>query len=229
MADPLPIWFKSDALSEEVREKTIFEREAFIDGYRRIAGIDEAGRGPLAGPIVAGAVILHGPLDGLDDSKRLTERQRERLFAELEEGPHEIGAAIIDADAIDRMGIQPANYRVMVEAAQALPTPPDFLLVDGFSIRGTDLPQKRIVKGDQRSHSIAAASIVAKVTRDRIMKQLAEQFTGYGFEKHKGYGTRAHMEALQRLGPCPVHRKSFAPISRALETAPLFSKEDPST
>jgi ribonuclease HII len=188
--------------------------------------VDEAGRGPLAGPIVAGAVVLHGPLDGLDDSKRLTERRRERLFAELEDGPHEIGVAILEAEAIDLMGIQPANYRVMAEAARALPTPPEFLLVDGFAIRGTDLPQKRIVKGDQRSHSIAAASIIAKVTRDRIMRQLAEKFPGYGFEKHKGYGTRAHIEALDRLGPCPVHRKSFAPISRSLETAPLFRKKD---
>lgn len=194
---------------------TEFEREGFALGWRRIAGVDEAGRGPLAGPIVAAAVVLGEPIDGLNDSKQLSEGRRETLFAELERGPHVIGVAIIDPGRIDSVGIQAANYAAMAEAAAALVPPPDFLLVDGFAIRGCEIPQKRIIKGDARSLSIAAASIVAKVTRDRLMVSLHEAYPKYGFDRHKGYGTRAHLDALERNGPCPAHRRSFAPLAAA--------------
>lgn len=194
---------------------TAFEREVFAQGWRRIAGVDEAGRGPLAGPIVAAAVILGEAIEGLDDSKRLTAKRRESLFSELASGPHAIGVAMVEAGNIDAMGIQAANYAAMAEAAAALAPPPDFLLVDGYVIRGCALPQKRIIKGDARSWSIAAASIVAKVTRDRIMVSLHAAYPGYGFDRHKGYGTREHLDALERFGPCPAHRRSFAPVAKA--------------
>lgn len=199
-----------------------FERQAAANGFSRIAGVDEAGRGPLAGPIVAAAVVLAERVEGVNDSKQLTGTQREYLYGVLTEGPHGIGVAIIDADTIDRHGIQSANYAAMAQAAAALFPAPDFLLVDGFMIRGCPLPQKSIVKGDSRSASIAAASIVAKVTRDRIMNELDEQYPEYGFARHKGYGTREHLEVLARLGPCPFHRKSFAPLSEALAPGMLF-------
>ena len=203
-----------------------FERAARLSGFARIAGVDEAGRGPLAGPIVAGAVVLSGSIHGLNDSKLLTESRREVLFQTLQEGLHAIGIGVITASEIDRLGIQQANYLAMAKAAAALDPPPDFLLVDGFAIKGCDIPQKPIIKGDRRSFSIAAASIVAKVTRDRMMKDLDNEYPGYGFAKHKGYGTPGHLEALQRLGPCPFHRKSFAPIARWLETKDLFQPKD---
>ncbi len=199
-----------------------FEREAAAGGFRRIAGVDEAGRGPLAGPIVAAAVVLQSYVDGLNDSKQLTAHQRDVLYEALTEGGHDIGVAVIEADEIDRYGIQPANYAVMARAVGGLKSAPDFLLVDGFEIRGCPLPQKRIIKGDSRSASIAAASIVAKVTRDRIMDALDETYPEYGFARHKGYGTREHLDALERLGPCPFHRRSFAPLSESLTTGALF-------
>lgn len=190
----------------------IFERELWAQGFARVAGVDEAGRGPLAGPLVAAAVVLSRPVPGLNDSKQLTAGQRERLFARLHDEAHAIGVALVEASEIDRHGIQRANYGAMARAVDALDPPPDFLLVDGFEIRGCPLPQKGVVKGDALSQSIAAASIVAKVTRDRIMEVLDRRFPGYGFAKHKGYGTREHLDALSRLGPCPAHRMSFAPL-----------------
>ena len=199
-----------------------FERDAADYGFHRIAGVDEAGRGPLAGPIVAAAVVLAEPVAGLNDSKQLTASQRESFFEVLTEGPHSIGVAVIDEGTIDRYGIQPANYAAMAQAVGALSPPPDFLLVDGFLIRGCPLPQKAIVKGDCRSASIAAASIIAKVTRDRIMDGLDEQYPMYGFARHKGYATREHLDALSRLGPCPAHRRSFSPLSESVTTATLF-------
>ncbi len=213
-----------------------FEREAWANGFGRVAGVDEAGRGPVAGPIVAAAVVLRkrGPsqvsprdgtvpvLSGLDDSKRLSPRQREDLFARLQEDGHSIGIAVVDAVIIDRNGIQSANYAAMAQAVADLSPPPGFLLVDGFTIHGCSLPQKRLVKGDRRSQSIAAASIVAKVTRDWIMDEFDRRYPEYGFAKHKGYATRDHLDAVERLGPCPAHRKSFAPIARSLETGHLF-------
>jgi len=206
------------ALSERDRLDAMmaFESEAMANGFRRVAGVDEAGRGPLAGPIVAAAVVLAEPLPGLNDSKCLTTAQREGLFAALSDGAHAIGIAMIEPDVIDRRGIQSANYGVMALAAARLDPPADFLLVDGFLIHGCPLPQKRLIKGDRRSASIAAASIVAKVTRDRIMDRLDRRYPEYGFASNKGYATRAHIDALRRRGPCPVHRRSFAPIASAV-------------
>ena len=199
-----------------------FENNLWEQGISHIAGVDEAGRGPLAGPIVAGAVILAEPIEGLNDSKQLTARRREELFAQLHEGRHVIGVGIVEAAEIDRHGIQTANYAAMAQAVAALDSPPDFLLVDGFAIRGCVMPQKAIIKGDSRSFSIAAASIIAKVTRDRIMDDLDAQYPDYGFARHKGYATREHLDALRRLGPCPAHRKSFAPICRPPAPGDLF-------
>jgi ribonuclease HII len=199
-----------------------FEYEAWSNGFRRVAGVDEAGRGPLAGPIVAAAVVLSTPIPGLNDSKQLTPAQREAFYEALFDGLHTIGVAVVSADHIDRHGIQCANYAAMARAATALCPAADFLLVDGFLIRGCGLPQKRLIKGDCRSASIAAASIVAKVTRDRLMDEFDRLYPDYGFARHKGYATREHLEALDRLGPCPIHRRSFAPLSRAPAPGPLF-------
>lgn len=196
-----------------------FERDLIASGFKLIAGVDEAGRGPLAGPIVAAAVQLSNVLPGLNDSKQLSAAQREALYAELTSGEHHVGVATIGPDYIDRYGIQGANYAAMARAVEALDPPPDFLLVDGFEIRGCPLPQKSIIKGDARSASIAAASIIAKVVRDRMMDEYDAQYPGYGFVANKGYGTREHLDALQRLGPCPIHRKSFSPVTTLTGTA----------
>jgi ribonuclease HII len=199
-----------------------FERGAAAMGFVRIAGVDEAGRGPLAGPIVAGAVVLNGALAGLNDSKQLKEAQREALYAELLAGGHAIGCAVIEAEEIDRIGIQQANYAAMARAVAALVPPPDYVLVDGFQVPGLAQAQLRLIKGDARSLSIAAASIVAKVTRDRLMVAHDAAFPGYGFARHKGYGTAEHLAALARLGPCAIHRRSFAPLARGHETGVLL-------
>lgn len=207
-------------------EMTEFERAAASSGFTRIAGIDEAGRGPLAGPIVAGAVVLHETVHGLNDSKLLSPRRREALYQILQDGPHQIGVHIIDAATIDAQGIQAANYAAMLNAAGELDPPPDFLLVDGFEIPGSATPLQRIIKGDRRSVSIAAASIIAKVTRDHIMLELDAVYPQYGFAQHKGYGTKAHIQALRDHGPCPEHRKSFAPLANHNRTPSLFKQED---
>ena len=199
-----------------------FEREAQGQGFARIAGVDEAGRGPVAGPIAAAAVVLNGLAPGVKDSKQLTPAQRDELYAMLWEGGHAIGVALIDAAAIDRQGIQPANYAAMAQAVAALNPGADFLLVDGFMIRGCATPQKALIKGDRRSASIAAASIVAKVTRDRIMDEFDRAYPEYGFIRHKGYATAEHLDALRRLGPCPIHRRSFAPLAEPVVSGLLF-------
>jgi ribonuclease HII len=209
-----------------VGDMMAFEAEALANGFQRVAGVDEAGRGPLAGPIVAGAVVLAEPIEGLNDSKQLTARRREALFAQLHDGRHAIGVGLVEASDIDRYGIQAANYAAMAQAVAALDPPPDFLLVDGFMIRGCALPQKAIVKGDSLSFSIAAASIIAKVTRDRLMVALDAENPDYGFLRHKGYATREHLDALRRLGPCPAHRRSFAPLSQPLATGDLFESTE---
>ena len=202
------------------------EREAVSAGRMCVAGVDEAGRGPLAGPLVAAAVILEYPVPDVDDSKRLSKAKRERLYKELMEGPHRIAVEVVDSAIIDKEGIQSANYSALARAAEGLSPVPDFLLVDGFSIPGCAIPQARIVKGDQRSQSIAAASVIAKVTRDGIMRDLDSKYPEYGFARHKGYGTRRHIEALRLHGPCRVHRRSFAPIASCRETIVLFPEGD---
>lgn len=192
-----------------------FERRAAENGFHRIAGVDEAGRGPLAGPLVAGAVVLAFPVPGLDDSKKLTESRREALFEALMTGDHAVGVGVVESDELDRIGLQTANYAAMARAVAALSPAPDFLLVDGFNLPGVAQPCMRLIKGDRRSLSIAAASIIAKVTRDRRMRLLDREYPQYGFGQHKGYGTAAHMAAIEMHGPCPGHRFSFAPLSGA--------------
>jgi ribonuclease HII len=203
-----------------------FELEAAECGFARVAGVDEAGRGPLAGPIVAAAVVLREPLAGLNDSKQVLPEVRESLYERLMTGPNEVGVAVVSAEEIDRHGIQVANCRAMLLAAEQLRPSADFLLVDGFRIPGCPLPHRRIVKGDCRSLSIAAASIIAKVTRDRIMTELDALYPGYGFGRHKGYATEEHLRAIEQLGPCPVHRRSFAPIAQRPEKGWLFDTDE---
>lgn len=216
----------SSAEADRMTAMLRFEQEAEAAGFRRIAGVDEAGRGPIAGPIAAAAVILGEPVPGLNDSKQLTVEQREALFAELHNGKHTVSKATIPADQVDHWGIQSSNYGAMARAVALLEPPADFLLVDGFAIPGCSVPQKHIVKGDCLSQSIAAASIVAKVVRDRIMSELDRRYPQYGFCRHKGYATEEHLEAIRRHGPCPEHRMSFAPFAHALETQSLFTKTE---
>jgi len=180
-------------------------------GFDRIAGIDEAGRGPLAGPVVAAAVILPLGEDfpGIDDSKRLSAAARERLFAVIQARALGVGMGIVGPEEIDTLNIRRAALLAMKKAVQALPEPPDFCLVDGRDEIPVAIPQGPLIKGDQRSLSIAAASIVAKVTRDRIMRAYHERYPVYGFDRNMGYGTRQHREALKRFGPTPIHRRSF--------------------
>ena len=194
----------------------ILLREA---GYPCIAGIDEAGRGPLAGPVSVAAVVLPADFEHpiLNDSKQLTEKKREQLYEELTGNPlirwH---AEMIGVEEIDRINILQATWVGMRRCALALNPKPDAVLIDGKPVRDFPIHQVALVKGDSLSHSIAAASIIAKVRRDRLMIAMAEIHPGYGFEIHKGYPTPAHQEALRRLGPCPEHRRSFAPVAQML-------------
>jgi ribonuclease HII len=188
-------------------------------GLSRIAGIDEAGRGPLAGPVVAAAVILPRRFTHavLNDSKQLTAKQREALFEELV-ATTEItwSVAVVEVDEIDRLNILRATHEAMRRAVAALAAPPDHVLIDGLPVRPFPLPQTALVGGDALSFSIAAASIIAKVTRDRLMQRLDAEHPAYGFAQHKGYGTPAHLAKLRAHGPCVIHRRSFAPVAAAL-------------
>ncbi len=188
-----------------------------LRGRRRIAGIDEAGRGPLAGPVAAAAVVLpkNFTCPGLDDSKKISPAKRELLYARLTENP-EIHWAVATADReeIDRLNILQATHLAMRRAAEALDPIPDHCLIDGLPVKNFPFPHDGIVKGDGLSLSIAAASIIAKVTRDRIMRELDREFPQFGFAKHQGYGTKAHLEALRNHGPCCHHRRSFQPVAQ---------------
>lgn len=187
-----------------------------------VIGIDEAGRGPLAGPVAVGAVILPPdfghPL--VNDSKKLTEKKREALFDELT-GVDGItwAVSLVEPEEIDAVNILKATHLGMVRAVEALGVTPGYCLIDGLPVPDFPWRHEGLVKGDSRSLSIATASILAKVTRDRIMREAATRFPGYGFERHKGYGTKAHLEALRTLGPCPLHRRSFQPVAQL--TLPL--------
>jgi ribonuclease HII len=196
------------------------EKRAYDDGATIVAGVDEAGRGPLAGPVVAAAAIL--PRDFrhkvLNDSKQLTPEQRDELYAELTARPDVHWAiGMSDVEVIDVYNILRATWRAMVFALDALPVKPDYVLVDGLRVPAIRIRQKAIVGGDAKSFSIAAASVIAKVTRDRMMIKLHEQFPNYNFAQHKGYATPEHLAALEKYGPSPVHRKSFAPVRQTVE------------
>ena len=187
------------------------ERRLHAMGYTYIAGIDEAGRGPLAGPVYAAAVILpeNVRLDGINDSKKLSPKKRDELFDKIKETAVAYSVCSIDEKIIDEINILNATYMAMNCAADDLSVKPDYVIIDGNSIKGMTLPHETIVGGDAKSMSIAAASILAKVSRDRYIIEMAEKYPEYGFEKHKGYGTKAHTEAILKYGPCPIHRMSF--------------------
>jgi len=194
-----------------------YERALWERGVMRIAGVDEVGVGPLAGPLVAAAVILPPEigLRGVDDSKKLSPAVRERLSGELRGCALAIGVGIVTVDEVDRLNTFWASLLAMRRAVLALPLSPEHLLVDGRHIPDVDLPQERLIKGDSRSYSIAAASIVAKVERDTMMHAFDLDYPQYGFAHHMGYGTPEHLAALNQHGPCPIHRRSFVPVSQA--------------
>ncbi len=189
-----------------------FENQAFAEGYRFVAGVDEVGRGCLAGAVVAAAVILDltKPLPaGLNDSKKISAKRRDALDEEIRANALSFAVAQVEADEIDRINILQATKKAMREAIEKLRPPADFLLVDALQLKEVSLPQKAIIHGDAISASIAAASIVAKVYRDNLMRELDKVYPAFGFSKHVGYGTRAHFEALRAHGACEIHRKSF--------------------
>ena len=187
------------------------ENEIYDEGYALLCGVDEAGRGPLAGPVCAAAVILPRGLviEGLDDSKKLTEKKRESLFDTIQEKAIACAAAFAAVEEIETLNILNATYLAMNRAIEKLGTTPDLALIDGNRSAGIRFPNRCVVKGDARCADIAAASVLAKVTRDRYMLEMAERYPVYHFEQHKGYGTKLHYEALLRYGPSPIHRMSF--------------------
>ncbi len=188
-----------------------FEHEAYLKGYTAVCGIDEAGRGPLAGPVYAAAVWLPEGLviDGLNDSKKLSEKKREALFDVIKENAVAYGIGVADEKEIDAINILQATYLAMRRAYDNMQKACDYVLIDGNRMPPMPVPGETVVKGDAKSPSIAAASILAKVSRDRVMLEYARQYPEYHFEKHKGYGTEVHVEALHEFGPCPIHRKTF--------------------
>ena len=195
-----------------------FEKHLWSTGIALVAGIDEAGRGPLAGPVVAAATVLPAEfsLAGLNDSKQLTEPVREQFFEALT-APGKLvcyGIGFAEPAEIDRLNILRATFLAMERAVMALPLRPDHLLIDGLPVPVFQQPQTAVVDGDAKSMSIAAASVIAKVTRDRMMRKWHTEFPQYDFDQNKGYGTRAHLESLQIHGPCPIHRRSFAPVAQ---------------
>ena len=187
------------------------EDENYAEGIEVICGVDEAGRGPLAGPVCAAAVILppHARIDGLNDSKKLSDKRRRELFPVICEQALAYGIAFATEQEIDEINILQATFLAMERALAQLKIRPDLVLIDGNRQRDFGLPVKTVVKGDSLSANIAAASVLAKVTRDDFMVRQAEQFPEYGFEIHKGYGTKAHYAALEQYGPCPIHRRTF--------------------
>ena len=197
-----------------VPDNLAIEKSLYNDGFRSIAGIDEVGRGPLAGPVMAAAVILPKgrTLAGVDDSKKLSPYRREQLYDIIISQALAVGIGIVEPDVIDRVNILQATRRAMLQAVLQLAPSPDFLLIDGITPIDSSIPQKTVKKGDSLSLSIAAASIVAKVTRDRLMREMDHIYPGYSFAGHKGYGSALHLEAIRRLGPCPIHRLTFGGV-----------------
>ncbi len=203
---------KGERLEKELKRlEAMREYETAYAAYSYICGVDEAGRGPLAGPVTAGAVIL--PKDCrilyLNDSKKLSEKRREELFVQIKEQAVAWAVGVAGPERIDEINILQATYEAMRKAIGELKVQPDLLLNNAVKIPGLAIPQVPIIKGDAKSMSIAAASILAKVTRDHMMAGYDELFPGYGFAKHKGYGTAAHIKAIEELGPCPIHRRTF--------------------
>lgn len=202
-----------------------YEQQAWQQGFQPVAGVDEAGRGPLAGPVVAAAVTLpaemaeeylHGKLAGVTDSKKLSAKKRLELLELLQADPTiHTGIGVAEVEEVDRLNILNATHLAMARAVQALDLLPQYALVDGRPVKGLPCPHQAIVQGDAKSLCIASASILAKTHRDHLMERLAESYPEYGFERHKGYGTRVHIERLKKFGPCPAHRRSFRPVQEA--------------
>ena len=188
-----------------------YEKQKYAEGYTAVCGCDEAGRGPLCGPVVAAAVILpqDAVIEGLDDSKKLTEKKREKLFDIIKDTAIAYAIAEATPEEIDEINILNASMLAMRRAVEMLPIKADFALIDGNCSRGFMIPTETVVKGDSKSYSIAAASILAKVTRDRGCIELDEKYPVYGIKKHKGYPTKEHMDAVRKYGPSPIHRKTF--------------------
>jgi ribonuclease HII len=201
-----------------IQPMDFFEKMYTLRGYHRIAGVDEVGRGPLAGPVVAAAVIL--PKDGIGeklfDSKKISSKKREHLYEKILKKAQGVGIGIIGQEEIDRFNILQATLKAMALAIENLPTPPDFILIDGLQGISLPIPQKPIRKGDQLCDSIAAASIIAKVTRDRMMLECHQEYPQYNFAKHKGYGTKEHRKAIEKFGVCGLHRKTFRGVKEYL-------------
>ncbi len=202
-----------------------YDEEAALleDGYTVIAGVDEAGRGSLAGPVVAGAAVMPVHPDGdwitgIRDSKRLTPRQREAALQQMRDVSIAMATGTASSAEIDAIGIIGATRTAMARAIDALPIRPDFLLLDAILLPDVDITQHSIIKGDAKCLSIAAASIVAKVSRDALMRDADAAYPGYGFAQHKGYATRQHLDALEAIGPCSIHRRTFAPVRRLTES-----------
>ncbi|MDR0724023.1 MAG: ribonuclease HII [Endomicrobium sp.] len=192
-----------------------FDKNFYDKGLKLVAGIDEAGRGPLAGPVVASAVILPKDciIDGLNDSKKLSPKKRNLLFKIVKEKALFYSISIVDNNTIDKINILQSALLAMKNSILQLPKIPDICLIDGnCKVKGLDIAQETIIGGDAKSAAIAAASILAKVTRDSLMDEYSKEYPLYGFEKHKGYGTKKHIEAIKQYGVCPIHRMSFAPI-----------------
>lgn len=196
---------------ERLNNMLVFENEAYEKGYKYVCGVDEAGRGPLCGPVVAAAVILpkDAHIEGVNDSKKLSEKKREKLFDDIMENAIAVGVGISDIEVIEDINILGATKEAMKEAISNLNINPDYVLIDGNQDITIDIDRQTVVSGDARSESIAAASIIAKVTRDRMLKTYDEMYPEYGFAKHKGYGTKAHIEAIKEYGLSPIHRPSF--------------------
>ena len=196
----------------------LFEKKAFQKGFSRIAGIDEAGRGPLAGPVVSAAVIIpiSFQIPKISDSKKLTPKKRYYLYDKIYDLAVSVGIGIVDPFEIDRINILQAALLSMAIAVENLSPQPDCLLIDGKFLTSSTLPQEAIPKGDALSVSIAAASIIAKVTRDRLMERYHQDYPQFGFFKHKGYPTKAHKRAIQKFGCCPIHRRSFKGVKEHL-------------
>ncbi len=196
----------------------LFENSLWARGYERIAGIDEAGRGPLAGPVVAAAVVLppDSDLPGLTDSKKLSPKRREELYGRIRQQAVAVGIGLAPAEEIDAINILQATLQAMARAVVRLHPPPGYLLIDGITPLPGSVPQRTLKKGDSRSLSISAASVIAKVVRDRLMVHYDRCFPGYGFADHKGYGCTAHRRAIAELGPSPIHRKTFRGVREYL-------------